>query len=80
MIKEDELEEFMQKLQIVIVADTRLFFKLILSQGYDLHLTRAVLPTYDFNYCGGVVDKLSRNVPLLRQVKTLIEKHYCRDK
>jgi len=29
--------------------------------------------------CGNI-KSLSRNVQLLRQVKTLIEKHYCKDK
>ena len=63
----------------IIFADSRLFFKFILSQGYDLYLTRACLPTYDLKYCGSI-NNLSRNVQLLRLVKTLIEKHYCKDK
>ena len=51
-IKEEDLESFKQKMLSIILADSRLFFKLIISQGYDLHLTRALLPTYDLKYCG----------------------------
>ena len=43
-----------------------------------MHLTKAVLPTYDLKYCGKI-NNLSKNVTLLRLVKTLIEKHYCKD-
>lgn len=51
-IKEEDLDSFKQKLLSIIFADSRLFFKLITSQGYDLHLTKAVLPTYDLSHCG----------------------------
>lgn len=44
-----------------------------------MHLTKAILPTYDLEYCGNI-KSLSKNVSLLRLVKTLIEKHYCMDK
>lgn len=64
-IKEEDVVSFKQKLLSVILADSRLFFKMILSQGYDLHLTRAVLPTYDLAFCGNIKN-LSRNVQLLR--------------
>lgn len=78
-IKEEDFESFKQKMLTIIFADSRLFFKLIISQGYDLHLTRAVLPTHDLSHCGAIKN-LSRNVQLLQLVKTLIEKHYCKDK
>jgi len=78
-IREEECETFKQKLLSLIFADSRLFFKLIISQGYDLALTRAVLPTFDLKYCGPI-KKLCSNVPLLRTVKTLIERHYCKEK
>ena len=77
-IKEEDLESFKQKMLSIMLADSRLFFKLIISQGYDLHLTKAVLPTYDLNHCGQI-KTLCRNVHLLRQVLTLIEKHYCQE-
>mmetsp|Transcript_44966 Transcript_44966/g.59675 ORF Transcript_44966/g.59675 Transcript_44966/m.59675 type:complete len:150 (+) Transcript_44966:1580-2029(+) len=77
-IKEDDLESFKEKLSSIVFADSRLFFKLIISQGYDLHLTRAVLPTYDLSQCGNM-KLLSRNLPLLRQVLSLIETHYCKE-
>jgi len=51
-IREEDCEALKQKLLSVIFADSRLFFKLIVSQGYDLALTSAVLPTFDLKHCG----------------------------
>jgi len=35
-IKEEDLETFKEKMLSIIFADSRLFYKLIISQGYDL--------------------------------------------
>jgi len=77
-IRGEDLDSFRQKVTSVVFADSRLFFKLIISQGYDLHLTRAVLPTHDLSHCGPI-RHLCRKTTLLRQVLTLIEKHYCKE-
>ena len=44
-LKEDDFESVKQKLKILACADWRLFMKLLISQGYDLWLTKAFLPT-----------------------------------
>ena len=76
--KNDEFEEFKGMLMLMLDADSRLFFKLLISQGYDIQLTRATIPTHDLSHCGNIMD-LCRNVHLLRQVLTLVEKHYCKE-
>lgn len=38
-----------------------------------------MVPTHDIRHLGAV-KRVCKNIPLLRSVKTLIEKHYCKEK
>lgn len=55
------------------LADVRLFYKVMQSQGYDLWMTQASLPSKPtFSQM-----KLVKNVSLLEKVKRLIEQDIC---
>lgn len=57
------------------LADIKLFYKVMQSQGYDLWLTQAALPSGPT----GQKMKLVKNVLLLEKVKRLIEQDICQE-
>lgn len=67
------LETFTESCNTLAIADVRLFFKLIESQGYDLWLTKAAFPTYKYKHCV----KNEIQIHLLEMINELVERKIC---
>ena len=76
-LKEDDFESVKQKLKVLACADWRLFMKLLISQGYDLWLTKAFLPTNVPKHIGKRIMNFCTKTLLLKKIKKIIEHDYC---
>ena len=60
------------------IADVRLLYKVFESQGFDVHLTEAALPSHNVEALinTGLVNRNVQNLRVLSQLKRLIELDY----
>lgn len=79
-LKDDDIDALKAKLKVLACADWRLFMKLLVSQGYDLWLTKAFLPTHVPKYCGKMMRSYVHNLNLLKKVKRMTEREFCDQK
>ena len=59
--------------------DSITFFKLLVSQGFDLWLTQACFPVCEMKKLGVQMGELM-NIDVLRRVRQLVETDFCRDR
>lgn len=68
-----DVDTFTEMFLNLALADVRLFYKVMQSQGYDLWMTQADMPSKPT----ASQMKLLKNVSLLEKVKRLIEQDIC---
>ncbi|CDW79829.1 hect domain and rcc1-like domain-containing protein [Stylonychia lemnae] len=73
-IKNEGLEEFIMKCQMLVETDVKLFMMILESQGYDFWLEKVAYPTYLVEN-----DQQAVNIPLLEKLKTFIEIDMCKE-
>ncbi len=73
-----DFETVLELFSTMAIADVRLLYKVFESQGFDIHLTQAALPSHNVEalISSGLVNRNIQNLTILSQLKRLIELDY----
>lgn len=77
-LKESDFDTMLNLLQTLAAADWRLFMKFLVSQGYDLWLTKAHYPSHEASCMPKLLD-ISCETSIIAKVKRIIERDYCEE-
>ena len=67
-MKSNSLEDVIAKMRTIVLTDTLSFFKLLVSQGFDLWMTQACYPVCDIKKAGLQMKDLT-DISLLFKVR-----------
>lgn len=78
-LKSNSTEDVIAKMKTIVLNDSISFFKLVVSQGFDLWLTQACYPVCDIKKFGIKIADLMK-IGVLSKVRQLIETDFCKDR
>ena len=78
-LKSNSDEDVLAKMKALVQNDPICFFKLIVSQGFDLWMTQACFPVSQLKKIGLRIGDLM-NIDILRRIRQLVETDFCRDR
>ena len=77
-LKSNSTEDVLAKMKTILMVDSAVFFKLLVSQGFDFWFSQACFPVCELNKIGVRISDLMKS-DLLSRVRQLVETDFCKN-